>query len=110
MTVKNKYLLPRIEDLFNQLQESCAFYKIDLRSGYYQLRVRSEDILNIVFCIRYRLYEFLVSHPQPPPRRMKGARNYTRTLYLLFQTLVGPSLITESKYHIQRYKIKKLPP
>ena len=50
-----------------------------------------------------------VSHPQPLPRRMKGARNYTRTLYLLFQTLVGPSLIIESKYNIQRCKIK-LPP
>ena len=49
----------------------------------------------------------LVSHPEPPPRRMKGARNYTGTLYLLFQTLVGPSLITESKYHIQIYKYTK---
>ena len=47
--------------------------------------------------------------PQPPPRWMKGTQNYTGTLYLLFQTLVGPSLTTESKYHIQRYKIK-LPP
>ena len=45
--------------------------------------------------------------PQPPPRRMKGVRNYTGTLYLLFQTLVVPSLITESKYHIQRYKKNK---
>ena len=44
--------------------------------------------------------------PQPLPRRMKGAQNYTGTLYLLFQTLVVPSLITESKYHIQRYKNK----
>ena len=53
-----------------------------------------------------------LSHPQPPPGRMKGARNYTRTLYLLFQTLVVLSLITESKYHIQRYKDTKikLPP
>ena len=48
----------------------------------------------------------LVSLPQPPPGRMKGARNYTGTLYLLSQTLVGPSLITESKYHIQIYKHK----
>ena len=47
-----------------------------------------------------------VSHPQPPPRRMKGTRNYTGTFYLLFQTLVVPSLITKSKYHIQRYKNK----
>ena len=50
-----------------------------------------------------------VSHPQPSSWRMKGARNNTRTLYLLFQALVVPSLITESKYHIQRYKIE-LPP
>ena len=50
-----------------------------------------------------------LSHPQPPPKQMKGARNYTGTLYLFFQTLVDLSLITESTYHIQRYKIK-LPP
>ena len=43
-----------------------------------------------------------LSHPQPPPRQMKGARNYTGTLYLIFQTLVGLSLKTESKYHVQR--------
>ena len=47
-----------------------------------------------------------LSHPQPLPKRMKGAQNYTGTLYFLFKTLVGPSLITESKYHIQIYKIK----
>ena len=47
-----------------------------------------------------------MSHPQPSPKLMKGARNYTGTLYFLFQTLVFPSLITESKYHVQRYKNK----
>ena len=50
-----------------------------------------------------------LSHSQPSPRWMKGARNYTGTLYLFFQALVDPSLIIESTYHIQRYKIK-LPP
>ena len=49
---------------------------------------------------------FSLLHPQPPPRRMKGVRNYTGTLYLLFQTLMILSLITKSKYHIQRYKNK----
>ena len=44
--------------------------------------------------------------PDPRLRRAKGAQDYTGTLYLLFQTLVGPSLITESKYHIQSYKSK----
>ena len=47
--------------------------------------------------------------PPTLPRRTKGARNYIGSLYLLFQTMVGPSLITESKYHIQRYKIKLSP-
>ena len=41
MTVMNKYPLPRIDDLFDQLQGSCVFYKINLRSGYYQLRVKT---------------------------------------------------------------------
>ena len=49
---------------------------------------------------------YFMSHPQPPLGRMKGVRNYTGTLYLLFQTLVISSFITESKYHIQRYKNK----
>ena len=60
MTFKNKYSLPRIDDLFDQLQGSCVFSKIDLRSGYYQLRVKGEDILKIAFRTRYGHYEFLV--------------------------------------------------
>ena len=48
----------------------------------------------------------IISHPQSLPRRTKGAQNYTGAFYLLFQTLVVPSLITELKYHIQRYKNK----
>ena len=44
VTMRNKYPLPRIDDLFYQLQGACVFSKIDLRSGYHQLRVRSEDV------------------------------------------------------------------
>ncbi|GJU47183.1 putative reverse transcriptase domain-containing protein [Tanacetum coccineum] len=44
LTVKNRYPLPRIDDLFDQLQGSCVYLKIDLRSGYHQLRIREEDI------------------------------------------------------------------
>ena len=49
MTVKNKYPFPRIDDLFNQLQGACVFSKIDLRSSYHQLRVRSEDVPKTTF-------------------------------------------------------------
>nr|GEX67478.1 putative reverse transcriptase domain-containing protein [Tanacetum cinerariifolium] len=60
LTVKNRYLLLRIDDLFNQLQGSRDYSKIDLRSGYHQLRVREEDILKTVFRTRYDHYEFQV--------------------------------------------------
>ncbi|KAK8510296.1 hypothetical protein V6N12_073367 [Hibiscus sabdariffa] len=60
MTVKNKYPLPRIDDLFDQLRGASVFSKIDLRSGYYQLKVREQDVLKTVFRTRYGHYEFLV--------------------------------------------------
>jgi hypothetical protein len=60
VTVKNKYLLPRIDDLFDQLCGACVFSKIDLRSGYHQLRVRECDIPKTAFVLRYGLYEFMV--------------------------------------------------
>ncbi|GJW28198.1 putative reverse transcriptase domain-containing protein [Tanacetum coccineum] len=60
LTVKNHYPLPRINDLFNQLQGSSVYSKIDLRSGYHQLRVREEDIPKTAFRTRYGHYEFQV--------------------------------------------------
>nr|GEX53507.1 putative reverse transcriptase domain-containing protein [Tanacetum cinerariifolium] len=60
LTVKNRYLLPRIDDLFDQLQGSSIYSKIDLRSGYHQLRVREQDIPKTAFRTRYGHYKFQV--------------------------------------------------
>ncbi|KAI3700659.1 hypothetical protein L2E82_45296 [Cichorium intybus] len=58
--VKNRYPLPRIDDLFDQLQGASWFSKIDLRSGYHQMRVRNEDVEKTAFRTRYGHYEFVV--------------------------------------------------
>jgi hypothetical protein len=60
VTIKNKYPLPRIEDLFDQMRGDKVFSKIDLRSGYHQSKIRTEHIPKIAFTTRYGLYEFLV--------------------------------------------------
>nr|GFD24258.1 putative reverse transcriptase domain-containing protein [Tanacetum cinerariifolium] len=60
LTVKNQYPLLRIDDLFDQLQGSSVYSKINLRSGYQQLRVHNEDIPKTVFRTRYGHYEFQV--------------------------------------------------
>jgi hypothetical protein len=60
VTVKNKYPLPRIEDLFDQMRGARVFSKIDLRSGYHQMKIRPSDIPKTAFSTRYGLYEFTV--------------------------------------------------
>jgi hypothetical protein len=60
VTIKNKYPLPRIDDLFDQLKGACVFLKIDPRSGYHQLKIRASDIPKTTFITRYGLYEYMV--------------------------------------------------
>ena len=60
VTVKNKYPLPRIDDLFDQLKDAEIFSKIDLRYGYHQVRINDEDINKTTFRTRYGHYEFTV--------------------------------------------------
>jgi hypothetical protein len=60
VTIKNKYPLPQIEDLFDQMKGASVFSKIDLRSGYHQLKIRESDIPKTTFRTRYGLYEYTV--------------------------------------------------
>jgi hypothetical protein len=60
VTIKNKYPLPRIDDLFDQLKGACVFSKIDLRSGYHQLKIKATDIPKTAFITRYGLYMYMV--------------------------------------------------
>jgi hypothetical protein len=60
VTIKNKYPLPRIDNLFDQLKGACVFSKIDLRFGYHQLKIHAADIPKIAFTTRYGLYEYTV--------------------------------------------------
>ena len=60
VTIKNEYPLPRIDTLFDQLASAKAFSKIDLRSGYHQIKIRPQDIPKITFSTRYGLYKYLL--------------------------------------------------
>ena len=62
VTIKNKYPLPLIDDLFDQLQGACVFSKIDLRSDYHQLKIRATDVPKTAFRTRYGNYEFVVMY------------------------------------------------
>jgi hypothetical protein len=60
VTIKNKYPLPRIDILFDQLAGAKVFSKVDLRSGYHQIKICPEDVPKTAFSTRYGLYEYLV--------------------------------------------------
>ena len=60
VTIKNKYMLPKIDDLFDQLQEVSVFSKFDMRLGYHQLRINKSDVFKTTFKTCYGHYEFLI--------------------------------------------------
>jgi hypothetical protein len=62
VTIKNMYPLLRIDDLFDQLKGACLFSKIDLRSGYHQLKIRASNIPKTAFITQYVRYEYTLCH------------------------------------------------
>jgi hypothetical protein len=110
VTIKNKYPLPRINDLFDQLKDAKIFSKIDLRSGYHQVRTHDEDINKIAFRTRYGHYEFtmvpfgLSNTPVVFKCLMNGVfREYLEKFVIVFldDILVYSKLEEEHEQHLR---------
>nr|GEY92299.1 hypothetical protein [Tanacetum cinerariifolium] len=105
LTVKNRYPLPRIDDLFDQLQWSQFFSKIDLRSGYHQLRVHEDDIPKTAFRTRYGLFEFTVM-PFGLTNAPANQEEHVEHLRLVLELLKKEKLYaTSSKPYLDKFVI-----
>ncbi|GJV73417.1 putative reverse transcriptase domain-containing protein [Tanacetum coccineum] len=105
LNVKNHYSLPRIDDLFDQLQGSYFFSKIDLRSGYHQLRVHEDNIQKTVFRTRYGHFESSLMGPWSDKTQTSDSRGACRTLKLREVQFLG-HVINGNGIHVDPSKIK----
>ncbi|GJS50548.1 putative reverse transcriptase domain-containing protein [Tanacetum coccineum] len=109
LTVKNRYPLPRIDDLFDQLQGSRVYSKINLRSGCHQLRVREEDISKTAFRTRYGHYEFVIVFIDDILIYSKSRKEHEGHLKLILKLLKKEELYTKfSKCEFWLSKVKFL--
>nr|XP_027062987.1 uncharacterized protein LOC113689412 [Coffea arabica] len=87
VTIKNKYPLPHIDELFDQLQGAVVFSKLDLRQGYYQLRVKKEDVPKMAFNTRYGHFEFVVVFIDDILVYSRSREEHEQHLRIVLQTL-----------------------
>ncbi|KAL0556585.1 hypothetical protein IC582_005099 [Cucumis melo] len=110
--VKNRYPLYQIDDLFDQLQGATIFSKIDLRSGYHQLRIRDSDIPKIAFHSRYGHYEFIVMSfrlTNAPAKFMdlmnKVCKDFLDTFVIVFIDDILIYSKTEAEHEVHLHKV-----
>ncbi|MCO5592055.1 hypothetical protein L7F22_046049 [Adiantum nelumboides] len=116
ITIKNRFPVPRVEDLFDKLQGSTYFSRIDLKSGYHQIRIVDEDIVKTAFCTSFGLYEYLVlpfgltNAPATFNRMMERIfrphRNFTGVFF--DDVIIYSKTIEEHKEHLKLHSITLL--